>query len=169
MAHLVEDGEAVVEEVVEHVVEEVARAFREEILAQLLVVLATLEEPRHGQQLDVRQRHEVAVAEEEVELGGVQPLDGLVVDREVEDDEEVVGVLVDLRPLALGEHVLDVQRVPLEALGKLLGAGSIRNREVDPGEAVGAELSEPGLGPRDDLAGARATPGTGDARQLCHY
>ena len=108
------------------------------------------------------------MAEEEIELGGVQALDGLVVHREVEDDEKVVGVLVDLRALALGEHILDIERVPLEAPGKLLGAGSVRNREVDPGEAVGAELSEPGLGPRDDLAGTRATPGAADARQLCH-
>ncbi len=122
MTHLVEDGEAVVEEVVEHVVEQVARALREEVLAQRLVVLAALEEPRHRQQLDVRQRDEVVVAEEEVELGGVQALNGLVVDREVENDEEVVGVLVDLRTLALREHILDVERMPFEALGELLGA-----------------------------------------------
>ena len=68
------------------------------------------------------------MAEEEVELGGVQALDGLVVDREVQDDEEVIRVLVDLRTLALREHVLDVQRVPLEALGELLG----RRRRPEP-------------------------------------
>ena len=122
MADLVEDREAVVEEVVEHLVEQAAGALREELLAQRLVVLAAVEEPRDGQQLDVRQRDEVVGAEEDVELGGVQPLDRLVVDREVEDDEEVVRVLVDLRPLALREHVLDVERVPAEALGELAGA-----------------------------------------------
>ena len=65
VADLVEDREEVVEEVVEHVVQQIARALREEVLAQRLVVLAALEEPRPGQQLDVRQRDEVAVAEEE--------------------------------------------------------------------------------------------------------
>ena len=44
-AHLVEDREAVVEEVVEHVVEQVARPLREEALAELGVVGAALEEP----------------------------------------------------------------------------------------------------------------------------
>jgi hypothetical protein len=50
-----------------------------------------VEQPRHGKQLDVRQRDEVVRPEEEVEFGGVQALDRLVVDREVEDGEEVVG------------------------------------------------------------------------------
>ena len=118
MPDLVEDREAVVEEVVEDVVEQVARPFANSV-AQLLVLLAAAEEPRHRQQLDGRQRDEVAVADEEVELGRVQPLDGLVVDREVEDAEEVVRVLVDLRPLALREHVLEVERVPAEALGEV--------------------------------------------------
>ena len=108
------------------------------------------------------------MAEEDVELGGVQTLDGLVVDREVEDDEEVVGVLVDLRTLALREHVLDVQRVPLEPLGELFGRSRVRHGEVDPGETVRAELSEPRLGPRGDLDGARPAPRTGDAGQLRH-
>ena len=57
--------------------------------------------------------------DEEVELGGVQPLDRLVVGREVEDREEVLGVLVDLRPLALREDVLEVERMPAEALREL--------------------------------------------------
>ena len=59
----------------------------------------------------------------------------------MEDAEQVVGVLVDLRPLALRQDVLDVERVPAEALGKLhcdLVAGGV---EADPGEAVGGELS----------------------------
>ena len=75
-----------------------------------------------GQQLDGRQRDEVVGADEDVELGGVQALDRPVVDREVEDAEQValVGVVVDLRPLALREHVLDVERMPAEALGELL-------------------------------------------------
>ena len=118
VSDLVEDREAVVEEVVEHVVEQVARALAEEALAQLLVVHAALEEPRHRQELDVRQRDQVARPDEDVELGRVQALDVLVVEREVEDREEVVRVLVDLRSLALREDVFDVERVPAEPLGE---------------------------------------------------
>ena len=51
---LVEDREAVVEEVVEHLVEQAAGALREELLAEGLVVLAAVEEPRDRQQLDRR-------------------------------------------------------------------------------------------------------------------
>ena len=80
------------------------------------------------------------MADEDVELGGVQALDGLVVDREVQDAEEVFGVLVDFRPLALRENVLEVERVPAEPLGKggrFLLAGIV---EVNPGQAVRVEL-----------------------------
>src|SRR5207247_3970559 len=77
VADLVEDREAVVEEVVEHVVEQVARALREELVTQPLVLLASAEEPRDGEQLDVRERDEVVLADEVVELGRVQALDGL--------------------------------------------------------------------------------------------
>ena len=133
---LVEDREAVVEEVVEDVVEEVARALAEQVVAELGIVRAALEEARHRQQLDRGKGDEVVRAQEDVELAGVQALDCLVVDGEVEDDEAVVVVLVDLRPLPLREDVLDVERVPAEALGQgrrlLLG----RRVEVDPGEAV---------------------------------
>ena len=122
MADLVEDREAVVEEVVEDLVEQAARALREELLAERLVVLAAPEEARDGQELAVRDRDEVVVPDEEVELGRVQPLDALVVRGEVEDAEEVAVVLVvvDLRPLALRDDVLDVERMPAEALGERL-------------------------------------------------
>ncbi len=116
---LVEDREAVVEQVVQDVVEQVSRALREELVAQLVVALAACEEPRDGEQLGVRQRDEEVVAEEDVELGRVEPLDSLVVRREVKDDEEVAGVVVDLRPLPLREHVLDVELVEAEAVGEL--------------------------------------------------
>ena len=150
---LVQDGEAVVEEIVEDVVEEVAGALREELLAPLRIVLAAPEEVRHRQELDVGQRDEEVLAQEEVELGRVQPLDRLVVEREVEDDEEVVRVLVDLRPLPLREHVLDVELVePREVLGE---PGRLRHTglvDVDPGKAVSGELGDERLGPLDDLA-----------------
>src|SRR5581483_5903058 len=89
VADLVEDREAVVEEVVEQLVEQAAGAAREQLLAERLVVFAALEQPRHRQQLHGRERHQVVGADEEVELAGVQPLDRAVVDREVEDAEEV--------------------------------------------------------------------------------
>ena len=135
---LVEDREAVVEEVVEDVVEEVARPLAEEAVAQLGIVRAALEEARDRQQLDRRERDEVVRAEEDVELAGVQPLDCLVVDREVENDEAVVVVLVDLRPLPLGEDVFHVEWVPAEALGQRRRLFLGRRVEVNPGEAVGA-------------------------------
>ena len=84
MSDLVEDREAVVEEVVEHLVEDAARTLREQLLAVLRVVVAPREEPRDGQELAVRESDEIVLRDEDVELGGVQALDGLVVDGEVE-------------------------------------------------------------------------------------
>src|SRR4051794_9779990 len=111
-ADLVEDREAVVEEVVEDLVEQATGSLREELLAERLVLFAATEEARQRQQLDRRQGDEVVRADEHVELRRVQPLDRAVVDREVKDAEEValVGVVVDLRPLALREDVFDVER-----------------------------------------------------------
>ena len=70
------------------------------------------------QQLDARQRDDEVRTDEEVELGCAQAMDDLVVDREVEDAEEVtvLGVVVDLRPLALREDVFEVERMPSEPL-----------------------------------------------------
>jgi hypothetical protein len=61
----------------------------------------------------------------------------------VEDAEEVplVGVVVDLRPLALRHHVLDVERMPAEPVGQLLRMRQRGRVEVDPGQAGGGELS----------------------------
>src|SRR4029079_11702135 len=138
-------------EVVEHVVEQVARALREEGLAEVLVVLAAAEETGHRQQLDVWERDQEVGPEEDVELGGIQPLDRLVVGGEVEDEEQILGVLVDLRALAFGKDVLESEGMPAEALGELTGLDRVRRWQVDPGETAGAELSEPGLGRRDGL------------------
>src|SRR5262249_30661898 len=135
--------EAVVEEIVENLVQQAARALREELLAERLVLLAATEEARDRQQLDRRQRHEIVRPDEDVELGRVQALDRAVVDREVENAEEValVGVVVDLGPLALRHDVLDVEGMPAEAVRQLLRMRQRRRVEMDPGEAGGAELS----------------------------
>ena len=67
-------------------------------------------------------------------LGGVEALYGLVVDREMEDGEEVAVflVVVDLRPLTLGDDVLDVERVPAGPVRQQLGRIEIRRDDVDP-------------------------------------
>jgi len=166
-ADLVEDREAVVEEVVEHVIEQVAGALREQVLAQLGVGDAALEEPAHRQELDGGQRDEVALAEEEIELGRVQPLDGLVVEREVEDAEQVLRVFVDLRPLALREDVLDVERVPADLLGELGRNLRLRGVEVGPDEPVGGELSRLAAS-RDRFLGTGPRARTLDAGQAGH-
>ena len=82
----------------------------------------------------------------------------LVVEREVEDDEEVVGVLVDLRPLPLREDVLDVELVEAEALGDERRLLRGRLVDEDPGEAVGGELRDAGLRPRGDDARSAGVP-----------
>ena len=108
-----------VEEVVEDVVEQVPGALRGTGGAQLRVLVAKRLKSRvTGRSSSVRQRDEVSWGRGRMSTGRVQALDRLVVDREVEDAEEVVRVLVDLRALALREHVLEVERVPAEALGE---------------------------------------------------
>ena len=142
---LVEDREAVVEQVVQHLVEEPAGSFAEKLLAEALVLLHAVEEARDREQLDVRDRDEVVRAEEEVELAGVQALDVLVVRGKVEDAEEVavIEVVVDLRPLALRQDVFHVERMPAETLAQSVDRLGIDGWvEMDPGEAVGAELSD---------------------------
>jgi hypothetical protein len=101
-----------------------------------------------------------------------EPAERLVVDREMEDGEEirlaVLGVDVDLRPLAARHHVLDVERVPAEPGGeceRLLLRGRL---EMDPGQAVVLELNDPG--PRLDLRlpGLRPVATGPDAREARH-
>ena len=157
MPDLVEDREAVVEEVVEHLVEQPAGALGEELLAQCLVALAAGEQSRDGKELPVRDRDEVVRADEHVELGRVQPRDRLVVDGEVEDDEEVAVLLVvvDLRALPLGDDVLDVERMPAEAVGQHVRRLEVGADDVDPGEVASAELGD-GRRTCDDLGRSAA-------------
>ncbi len=152
MRDLVEDREAVVEEVVEDLVQQPAGAAAEELIAKVLVVLAAGEEPGDRVQLPVRDGDDVVVADEDVELACVQALYLLVVEGEVEDGEEValVLVVVDLRPLALGDDVLDVERMPPEPLGERLRRLDVRRDGVDPGEAASGELADERSWLRDD-------------------
>ena len=137
---------------------------------KLVVRLAACEQPRDGQQLAVRDRDEVVLPDEQVELGGVEPLDRLVVDGEVEDREEValLVVVVDLRTLALRDDVLDVERMPAEALGERRRRLHVGGDDVDPGETASAELADERAGPCDDLrAPARPRPAC-DPRKAGH-
>ena len=86
----------------------------------------------------------------------------------MEDAEEVLRVLVDLRALALREDVLDVERVPAEALGERgrgLGVGMV---EVDPGQPAGGELERAALSERAGLGPCRRGPRPPDAGQVGH-
>ena len=168
MRDLVEDREAVVEEVVQDVVQQPAGTAREELLAIGVVVIAAREQARHRPQLVIRNGDDVVVADEDVQLGGVQPLDLAVVEREVKDGEEValILVVVDLRPLALGHDVLDVERMPAEPLCEPLCRLDVRRDDVDPGQPASGELVDDRRR-RDDrraATGARTT----DAREARH-
>ena len=65
----------------------------------------------------------------------------------MENAEEVLGVLVDLRPLALREDVLEVERMPAEPLGELRPPrrpwGVV---EVNPGQSTVRELEKGAAG-----------------------
>ena len=87
----------------------------------------------------VGQRDDVVGADEDVDLGRVQAPDALVEAREVQDDEQVVVVLVDLRALVAGEDVLVVERVEVEVLLEPRAVGGARALDVDPAQAVGLD------------------------------
>jgi hypothetical protein len=97
--HLPQHREAVVEGVVDDLVEQVAGALGEQGLADLLGRAAALEQVLHRRDGGVGKRYEEVRSDEDVELRRVEPSHGLVVDREVQDDEEVLVVLVDLGTL----------------------------------------------------------------------
>ena len=85
----------------------------------------------------------------------------------MEDREQVLRVLVDLGALALREDVLDVERMPAEALRELRGLLRGGGVEMCPGQAVGAELGEPRLTRADGLCRG-ALPLPLDAGQARH-
>ena len=115
---------------------------------------AALEEVVERLQRLVGQRDDEVGPDEDVELGGVQPADRLVVAREVQDDEQVVVVLVDLRALVAAEDVLVVERVEVEVLLEPGAVDRARALDVDPAQAGGLELL--------DVRGLRLS-GPGDA------
>jgi hypothetical protein len=134
VAHLAEHREGGVDAVVDDLVEQVARALAEQLLAQLVAGPAALEEVLERRDRLVGQRDDVVGADEDVELGGVQPADLLVVGREVQDDEQVVVVDVDLRALVAREDVLVVEGVEVEVLLEPRAVDLARALDVDPAE-----------------------------------
>jgi hypothetical protein len=108
------------------------------------------------------------MAEEHVELGRVQPLDGLVVRGEVKDDEEVARVVVDLRALALRKDVLDVELVESEAVGQLTELEVRRLLDVNPGQAASGELLDARRAWLDDLREPGSSSPDACERWPCH-
>src|SRR5205085_5919625 len=101
-----------------------------------LVRAAALEEVLDRLERSVRQRDQVVGPDEHVELLGIQAPDLLVENRELQNDEEVVVVLVELRALVARADVLVVERVELEVLlepGLVDRAGTL---DVDPTQTV---------------------------------
>ena len=88
----------------------------------------------------------------------------------MQDDEQVVRVLVDLRPLPLGEDVLDIELVEAEALGEVGDLERPRALGVDPGQPVNGKLGDARLGPLDDVARVAADSSSPKAweRGPCH-
>ena len=152
VADLAQHREAVVERVVDDLVEQVARALREQRVAHLLARAAALEQVLDRRDRLVRQRDQVVGPDEDVELGRVQPPDRLVEHREVQDDEQVVVVLVDLRALVAREDVLVVERVEVEVLLQPGPVDRPRPLDVDPAQAVGLDDLDVGLGLRRSRA-----------------
>ena len=171
VAHLAQHREGGVDAVVDDLVEQVAGALGEQLLAELLRRAAALEEVLERRHRLVGQRDDVVRADEEVDLGRVQAPDGLVEGGEVQDDEEVVVVLVDLRALVAREDVLVVERVEVEVLLQPGAVGLARALDVDPAQAAGdpaGGLDDLDVGALrlagacgDRAAGARTTGRTG--------
>ena len=116
---------------------------------------------------------DVAGPDEEVELAGAEPAGGGIEDGEVEDDEEVVVVDVDLRPLVAREHVLEVEGVELEVLLQPLALERARPLDVDPAQAGGVDLLDSGglglsLRRRGDQVAAPAGPSQPRLRKVRH-
>jgi len=100
---------------------------------------AALEEVLDRLERGVRDRDDEVTPYEQVELACIEPADGTVEDGEVKDDEEVVRVLVDLRPLIARENILEIKRVEVEVLGEPGGLELTRALDVDPAKAAAVD------------------------------
>ena len=171
-ADLVQDREAVVVHRVDDLVEQEARALAHVLLAGRLAALAA--RPQGAQRLQrlVGERDHQVLGNEEVQLRRLEPPRALVEAREVQDDEQVVGVLVDLRPLAPPrEHVLEVEGVEVVVLGQPGGLELGRRLDVQPREPVRLEALDvrPGaVSPRLVRGPSPAPLASADLREVRH-
>ena len=113
---LAQHRERRVDAVVDDLVEQVAGALGESCSRQSSRVRQRSKRYSSGCDRLVGQRDDEVGTDEDVELGGVEAAEALVVAREVQDDEQVVVVLVDLRALVAAADVLVVERVEVEVL-----------------------------------------------------
>ena len=111
----------------------------------LLLGAAALEQVFDRLQRLVRDRDQEVLTDEDVELAGVEPSHRGVEDGKVKDDEQVVGVLVDLRPLVARQHVLEVEAVELEVLLEPSPLECARAIDLDPAEALAGDRLYVGL------------------------
>ena len=149
VAHLAQHRERRVDAVVDDPVEQVAGALGEVMLAHVLAGAAALEQVLERRDRLVGERDDVVGPDEDVELGGVQASDRLVVGREVQDDEQVVVVLVDLRALVAAVDVLVVEGVEVEVLLQPGPVDRARALDVDPAQRLavaGGELDDLDVG-----------------------
>ena len=134
VAHLAQHREGGIDRVVDDLVQQAPGALERSRFARLLVAAAALEQVLDGSDRLVGQGDHEVGPHEQVQLGGVQAPDGVVVAREVQDDEQVLVVLIDLRALVARQHVFVVQRMEVEVLlqpGAIDGAGAL---DVDPAQ-----------------------------------
>jgi hypothetical protein len=129
------------------------------LLPQFLLGAAALEQVLDRLEPLVGDRDQVVGADEDVELSCVQAPDRAIEDREVQDDEQVVGVLVDLRALVARQDVLEVEGMEPELL---LEPSTLERRgalDVDPAQPLGGDRLDLGLAllwlrrGRDEMAG----------------
>ena len=171
--HLAQHRERRIDAGVDDLVEQVAGALRERRLAQVLLLAVALEHRRQGRERDARQRDQVVGAHEQVELGGQDPAGFLLEQRELEDDEDVVVVLVELRAVVARVDVLVVERVEVEMRLEPVAVGGPRRLDVDPADA--GRLDDVGRGDvgRRDRVGrvrGRARPrGRGSGRGKARF
>ena len=133
--HLAQHRERGIDAGVDDLVEQVAGALREGRLAEVLLLAVALEHRRQRRERDVRQRDQVVGAHEQVELGGQDPAGLLLEQRELEDDEDVVVVLVELGAVVARVDVLVVERVEVEVRLEPVAVGRPRRLDVDPADA----------------------------------
>jgi hypothetical protein len=146
------------------VVQEVARTLREVLLAHLFAGPAALEQVLDRLERLVRQRYDEVGPDEDVELTGVEPADLLVEHGKVQDDEEVVRILIELRALVARHHVFQVERVEVVVLGE---PGALEHRGLDnlqPPQAGVLDLGYLRLGALDLRCNDAATIGPGPSQ-----